>query len=292
MAGSRRESGGIMARALKGEMRTAEQVREHYEIEKDLATRLRQSAPEDRLGLYTTVYDELFRRVTHHPILQRKGDPASSRRATLSQYRRVRHFLRPGTRFLEVGPGDCGLAFAVAKEVSQVYVVDVTEEIKQGAALPANCRFILSDGTSVPLPPETVTVAYSHQLMEHLHPDDALAQLRNIYRVLAPGGVYVCLTPNSVSGPHDISMYFDPVATGLHLKEYTNAELVSLFASVGFSKVRGMVSVKGHSVLVPVGIPLMLEWIIQRLPRRLGHELAARMPLRAFLGVQLVGYKT
>jgi len=117
-----------MARSLKGEMRTAEQVREHYEIEKDLATRLRQSAPEDRLGLYTTVYDELFRRVAHHPILQRKGDPASSRRATLSQYRRVRRFLRPGTRFLEVGPGDCGLAFAVAKEVSQVYVVDVTEE--------------------------------------------------------------------------------------------------------------------------------------------------------------------
>ncbi len=281
-----------MARPLKGETRTSEQLREHYEIEKDLASRLRESAPEERLRLYTPIYDELFQRVTHHPVQKLKEDPRASRRAIQSQYRRVKRFLRPETRFLEIGPGDCGLAFVVAQEVSQVYGVDVTEEIKKAGALPANFQFVLSDGTSVPLPPETATVAYSHQLMEHLHPDDALTQLRNIYRVLAPGGVYLCLTPNSVSGPHDISMCFDSVATGLHLKEYTNAELAGLFTSVGFSKVRGMVSVKGHSLLVPAWIPFTLEWLIQRLPHRLGRALAVRMPLRALLGVQLAAYKT
>ena len=38
--------------------------------------------------------------------------------------------------------------------------------------------------------------------------------LANLYRALKPGAVYVCITPNRLSGPHDISLYFDSVATG------------------------------------------------------------------------------
>ena len=103
----------------------------------------------------------------------------------------------------------------------QVYALDVSAEITSRVSLPSNFKLILSDGTSVPLPPESVDVAYSNQLMEHLHPDDALEQLQGIWRALRPGGVYICLTPNRVNGPHDISQYFDSVATGFHLKEYT-----------------------------------------------------------------------
>ena len=280
-----------MSKTRKHEPRTEEQLREHYEIERDLATRLRQGAPEERLRLYASTYDELFSRVAHHPLVQLKENPKARRRAILWQYRRIRRFLRPSTHFLEIGPGDCGLSFVVAREVSQVYAVDVSDELEFTAARPANLQLILSDGISIPVPPESVTLAYSHQLMEHLHPDDALSQLRNIYRALGHGGVYVCITPNSLSGPHDISKYFDEVATGLHLKEYTTAELAGLFASVGFSRCRGMVSIKGYLLLVPVWVPLMVEWLVQRLPRRLAREIAVRMPLRSLLGVQLVGYK-
>ena len=76
------------------------------------------------------------------------------------------------------------------------------------------------------------------QLMEHLHPDDALDQLQNIFTALTSAGVYLCITPNRLNGPHDISMYFDEVATGFHLHEYTITELSDLFKKVGFSKVR------------------------------------------------------
>jgi predicted SAM-dependent methyltransferase len=38
---------------------------------------------------------------------------------------------------------------------------------------------------------ESVDLAYSNQLMEHLHPDDASEQLANVYRALKPGGVTV-----------------------------------------------------------------------------------------------------
>jgi SAM-dependent methyltransferase len=52
--------------------------------------------------------------------------------------------------------------------------------------------------------------------MEHLHPDDASEQLANVYRALKPGGVYCCVTPNRISGLHDIPVYFDTVSQGLH----------------------------------------------------------------------------
>ena len=49
--------------------RTAEQVKEHYEIEKVIADRLRNSSAAERTELYKASYDELFRRVPHHPLL-------------------------------------------------------------------------------------------------------------------------------------------------------------------------------------------------------------------------------
>ena len=50
----------------------------------------------------------------------------------------------------------------------------------------------------------------------------------------APGpdgvGVYICITPNRVSGPHDVSRGFDEVATGFHMHEYTGREIRPLVA--------------------------------------------------------------
>ena len=54
-----------------------------------------------------------------------------------------------------------------------VYAVEVSEEITGNLAFPRNVRLLLSDGTSIPVPDASVAVAYSNQLMEHLHPDDA-----------------------------------------------------------------------------------------------------------------------
>ncbi len=280
-----------MATTRNADMRTADQLREHYEIERELASRLRECAPQERLRLYASTYDELFRRVAHHPMLVRREDPEATRRAMMSQLRLIRRFLRRDTYFLEIGPGDCSLSLAVAREVRQVYAVDVTELISSSATRPTNFELILSDGVSIPVPQGTVTVAFSNQLMEHLHPDDALEQLRNVYKALSHGGVYVCITPNALSGPHDISRDFDRVATGFHLKEYTNAELYTLFVRVGFSKVRAMFSVRGRSVLLPVWVCRIAEWFVHRLPRLSSRELAGRLPLRLFLGIQMVGYK-
>ncbi len=270
--------------------RSPERLRAHYLVEKELAERLRRAGKDERQSLYTALYDELFRRVPDHPQLARKRD-RHLQAETIFARRLLKRFLRPRSIYLEIGPGDCALARSIAAEVERVYAVDVSREIARGVSLPPNLELTLSDGCSIPVPQGSVDVAYSDQLMEHLHPDDALEQLRNIYRALAPGAVYVCITPNRLSGPHDISRYFDERATGFHLKEYTASELMSIFRAVGFSKVRMLAGARGRYVALPALLFRLLEGALQILPRGWRKSISRSAPLRLILGIRLVATK-
>jgi len=276
----------------KSEPRTQEQIREHYEIERQLANRLRHASKQERRHLYSSLYDELFRRVPLHPQLTRKTSPAETRQAVETQMKFLRPFLTDESTFMEVGPGDCALSYEVTRFVRKVYAVDVSDEISKSRTTPTNFRLLLSDGCSIPLPRSSVDVAYSNQLMEHLHPDDALEQLSSIYRTLVPGGFYICITPNRLTGPHDVSRRFDAIATGFHLREYTISDLRILFREAGFSRVRVYVGGKGVYRGFPA-IPLTLcESLVSRLPSTLGRSIARRLPFRVFFStVRIVGTK-
>lgn len=193
--------------------------------------------------------------------------------------------------YLEVRPGDCALAIDVTKFATQVYVVDVSNEIVKGLTCPSNFHLVLSDGCSVPVAPCGVDVVYSNQLMEHLHPDEAFEQLKNIYNALLPGGIYICITPNRLSGPHDISQYFEELATGFHLKEYTISELSDLFRKVGFSAVKVFVGAKGIYVSLPTLPFILYETVLDRLPGKLKKAIVLREPFKSLLGIRLVGTK-
>jgi SAM-dependent methyltransferase len=273
-----------------GESRSEERLRAHYAIERELADRLRRASKQERRVLYTTLYDELFRCVPDHPQLARKRD-AKIQAETIQARMLLKRFLRPDSVYLEIGPGDCALAREIAAEVKRVYAVDVSEEIAGGSSLPANFELALSDGCTIPVPDGSINVAYSDQLMEHLHPDDALEQLRNIHTALAPGGVYICLTPNRLSGPHDISRYFDESATGFHLKEYTATELMSIFRTTGFSKVKMLAGAKGIYLPLPSFLFKLMENTLVRLPPRLSKSISRSLPLRLILGIRLVAMK-
>ena len=251
-----------------------ERRRFHYEVEKELAFRLKRADKNERKTLYTALYDELYRRVPYHPQLVQKRSVESQRRAIAAQMRVLSRFLSPDDTFLELGPGDCLLSFEVAKRVKKVYAIDVSTEITRNARKPGNFELIISDGSSVDVPPESVNVAYSNQLMEHLHPDDALEQVRGVYRALVPGGVFVCITPHRFSGPHDISKFFDDEASGFHLKEYTSTELFRLLKSTGFRQVKMYLGVKGFSAVIPIRPILAVESVLERLPRRMRKSFA------------------
>lgn len=239
--------------------RTIEQITEHYHIEKKLADQLRHSTQSERIegSLYTKLYNALFTQVTHHSHHSRQAD-ASANKLIQERIDFLQHFMSANSAFLEIGPGNCHLCREIAQHVQHVYAVDVATEITKDLALPKNVNLIISDGCSIPTDPNSIDLAYSHQLMEHLHPEDAYDQLKNIWTALKPGGTYVCVTPHRLSGPHDISKYFDEVATGFHLKEYSIVELAKLFRQAGFSKIRIFKVFKNQVFSLPIVFPISL----------------------------------
>lgn len=280
---------GLAAMARRAEAR----IRHHYRVERELAERLRRAPAGERLALYREVYDELFRRVPDHPQLVARADPAAferRRRSVQWHLALLRPALGPRTVFMEVGAGDCALALRIAKRVARVYAVEVSPEIAGRAAAP-NLELVLSDGVSLPVPEGSVDVAFSDQLMEHLHPEDAAAQLAGIHRSLASGGRYFCITPNRLYGPRDISAHYDEAATGLHLKEYCARELRALLLRTGFRKVRFYCGARGLYARLPYGLLAAAETLFEALPSRLRRRLADIPPARALLGLYVEAVK-
>lgn len=273
------------------ETRTIEQIKDHYEVEKALADRLRNARAEDRAKLYSVLYTELFRKVPLHPQLTRVHNAQQLSEIVSEKMRLLSRFLGRDTVFLELGAGDCRLAIEAAKYVKHVYALDVSDEVNQGIERPENFELVLSNGTDIPIAPGSVNVAYSYQLMEHIHPDDAREQLMNIYRVLAPGGVYICITPNRLSGPHDVSRYFDPVATGFHMKEYTVTELGNTFREAGFGRAIALVEFRKQFVEIPTASARVLESAVEYLPRAARQAVVEKPLIRNVLMAAVVGKK-
>jgi SAM-dependent methyltransferase len=262
------------------DLRTLAALRRHYEVERELADRLRAAPADARPALYRELYNELFARVPDHPQNVWKDSPEQQAARTGEQFRLLEPFLAPGATYLEIGAGDCHLARTVARRVARAYGVDVSDQISASADRPANFDLLITNGTSVPLPDGTVTVAFSNMLVEHLHPDDFATHLSEVHRVLAPGGVYVCRTPHRFAGPTDISGYFDREATGFHLKEYTARELAARFRAAGFARVGFRARLKGRAVAAPAWGVKLIETGLTVLPYRARRALSRSAPFR------------
>jgi ubiquinone/menaquinone biosynthesis C-methylase UbiE len=138
---------------------------------------------------------------------------------------------------------------------------------------------------------DSVDFVYSNQLMEHLHPDDAREQLREIRRILKRGGRYFCITPNANSGPHDISMFFDSQATGFHLKEYSYGSLAHEMRMAGFESVTPVLVHKRKSYRIPLVAAHAVEIGSRMAERLLGPSLRWNPKVRALLGVNMLAVK-
>ncbi len=266
---------------------------EQCAFETQVAARLRNASRSERMGLYSEVYDA-YLKAFPDVLNPANDDPESTVRYELAF---ARKFVSPDAVVAEIGPGKCEFAFALAAHCKTIYGVDVAD-LSLEAARPENFQHVLTNGVQIPLPDESVDIVISNQLMEHLHPEDAFDQLREIYRIMKSGGSYVCVTPNRLHGPHDSSARFDDlpcpvvdgsfVANGLHLKEYTNLELSQLFREVGFRRSRHFAGARGTYVEVPRGTMMLGESLARRIPLRLRKR---SRPLRVMLGARVVADK-
>jgi len=266
-----------------------DRLRAHYELEKRWAGKLRAATRQERQALLSVAYQEVACFVGQ--VAPSEERVRARRRHVANTVRYLSRFLNANSTFCEIGPGDCLVVLEVAKCVKRAYAVDIEREKGQSVEGPSNYTLLVSDGVSIPLPPQSVDVVFSNSVMEHIHPQDAVDQLANICAALRPGGVYICITPNRLSGPHDVSVAFDREATGFHLKEYTAVELASLFKRAGFTKNLVLVGARGRYVRLPMFIIRCMEWFLEVLPYSIRRPVARSLPIALLLGIRMVGRK-
>ncbi len=269
----RGRDGGVGSRGSLAEtmIQTDQQRREHFEIERELAAKLRSAASRDeRRRLYSQVYRERSERISHHPLVRQASDPHARAAAVMPQVRLLKPFLDRDRLFVEVGAGDGAVARAVAPYVKRAVALDVTDALFCGDASDA-LELRVFDGFDLGVPAGSIDVIYSNDVVEHLHEEDMLEQTSSIRRALTSGGIYVCVTPNRLSGPHDISRHFSDKAEGFHLREYTVTELAGAFRAVGFRRVRVFLSKSGYHLTpkIPAHGVQGLETCFQQLPASL-----------------------
>jgi SAM-dependent methyltransferase len=275
-------------RGESGDIRSPDRILAHYELEKVLAGKLRNATKEERASLYGKLYSQLFTQIVDHPQNTRPKDDVS-RRVSL-QLALLAPYLKKPTVFVEIGCGDAALSISMAQSGYTAIGVDVTRELIPRETA-SDFRFVLTDGTKLDLPSSSADVVYSNQLMEHLHPEDAYQQLTEIRRILKPGGTYVCVTPSRLTGPHDVSMYFDAVATGFHIQEYDYGSLKHAFLSAGFARFYAVILVKGRQFRIPYFIIRPIEILLSSLPGSIRSIFRHSRAMQLFLGVVAIGIR-
>lgn len=262
---------------MSAAMDIQEARRHHFEVEKELAARLRNSTREERAGLAAELYSELYRRVPEHPRVARSKEKSAEERSLQAQMRLVRHALAPEVRFLEFGAGTGTFSMHVAPQVREAIALEVCAQGGISEGLPANYRMVMHDGLVIPLPDSEVDVAFSYQVLEHLHPDDVELHFQEMSRVLKPGGCYILSTPHAQSGPHDVSRYFSNKLETFHLKEWTYGEMAPLMRKCGFSRIQPFLRGKtgpAYQLLLPAFVTA--EWALRMMPEALRIKVARK----------------
>ena len=260
------EEGELLQAAPPG--RSYESLRRHFDCERAIAQRLQGADRETRKQIYATMYDELFAAVPDHSRLTRRADESLTLRSIDRKTRLLRPFMRPAATLLEFGSGDCRFALAMTRHFGQVEAIDISDQIAPGTERPKNFRLTVYDGYTLKLPEESVDVAFSDQLIEHLHPDDTADHLKLVQRLLKPGGLYLIRTPHRLTGPHDVSRFFSDKAQCFHLKEWSYGELTAELRKLGYGSIRTYWFGKGVMLRLPRAAFSVIEALGRLLPLR------------------------
>lgn len=182
------------------------------------------------------------------PITSRDGerlDPRSIYRKSdfvsflkhLKAYDYIKQYAEART-VLELG---CGTGYGVkhiAKEFKAITAIDIDSELIDSLKKRnkhSNVQYQNYDGINLPFPDLKFDLVFSFQVIEHVWDD--LSFLKEIKRVLAPGGLAILTTPNRNYRLKDNERPFNP----FHLREYSPEGIEALVTQVFLdSKVYGV----------------------------------------------------
>src|SRR5262245_2545485 len=188
------------------------------ELEFAYARRLRTRSREQRKTLYAEAYSAVSKArmdaFTSTDPECRTAGTSKELVATLAP------LCRPDQRVLEVGCGRGYTCWKLAPRVREIVGTDVSapalaeaRELLSSRGI-TNARILAADGEELTAQfgTEAFDLVLSIEVYEHLHRDDGLAHLREVYSVLKPGGSYVIVTPNRLNGPADVTCVVYPDA--------------------------------------------------------------------------------
>jgi len=142
-------------------------------------------------------------------------------------------------RVLDIACGDGYGCRILAENVGAVLGVDINQPLiaaNQQNNQIANIAYDAGDCFALSLADGAVTGATAMELIEHLPVDQVDAFVKEVRRVVAPGGSFVCSTPQNSHG--------DIPVVPWHVKEYSVAELRAILER-HFSNVKILSSKSG-----------------------------------------------
>lgn len=193
-------------------------------------------------------------------------------------------------RLFEIGYGSGLLLKEVRDFGFEVGGIEVSGAMRERAMAHLGERFgqglLLGDFRSVKSEdlPGQPTVIYWNDVLEHVPVDEVEEYLSHIYKLLAPRGQLVTISPNWLMRPSDVSGDFLPPrseARGLHLKEYRLKEVTRMLKRAGFRRVATPLGTTPGKVTLLGGggrrTKQLLEPVLEKLPVK-----AARFLCRGF----------
>jgi len=139
--------------------------------------------------------------------------------------------IQPGWKVLEIGHGE-GYGTHRIAEKADVIGIDIDPRIVEYASKKYGPElFRLYDGSHIPFDDNHFDAACMFQVIEHIVEDVAI--LREVRRVLKPGGILILTTPNRV-----MRVPYGEMPWNIeHIREYYPEELTAICKQAGFSKV-------------------------------------------------------
>lgn len=142
------------------------------------------------------------------------------------------------TTALDFGCGVGRITRALAPEFKSVVGVDAAPAmIDRARALNAgiaNCEFVLNQKPQLEVfPTGRFDVVYSRLVLQHLPPALAAAYIRELIRVLSPGGVLMFQLPERLPPP--LKMFLDAPVTAGGIKERLPRSLVRLYRRIKYA---------------------------------------------------------
>lgn len=123
----------------------------------------------------------------------------------------------------------CGVGYGadwVGRKIGsgQLVGVDLSErslKFARDAYMRPNLNFVLGNGLLLPIKRNSVDVVISFETIEHVPMNEQKAFVAEVYRVLKPGGTFLCSTPNKEFSPGHVD----------HTREFTPAEFFEMLES-------------------------------------------------------------